>query len=149
MMDREKRQALEAAGFRFGDSADFLELTEEERMLVELRVKLAQAIRRRREQSKLTQKQVATRIKSTQPRVAKIEAADADVSLDQMFRGLFAAGGNVGDLTAPAASEREEAPARVSAKAAAPPALPPLRGRPAGPRTRLRKAKKRGAPTGD
>lgn len=41
MMDGEKRKALEAAGFRFGDVADFLELTEEERMLIELRLKLA------------------------------------------------------------------------------------------------------------
>jgi predicted XRE-type DNA-binding protein len=100
-MDMQKRKALEAAGFRFGDAADFLELTEEERMLVELRVKLAQAIRRRRELSDLSQKQVAARIKSSQPRVAKIEAAAPDVSLDQMFRGLFAVGGKVEDLVTP------------------------------------------------
>ena len=100
-MDMQKRKALEAAGFRFGDAADFLELTEEERRLVELRVNLAQAIRRRRELSALSQKQVAARIKSSQPRVAKIEAAAPDVSLDQMFRGLFAVGGTVEDLIAP------------------------------------------------
>ena len=99
-MDTRTRKAIEAAGFRFGDAADFLDLTEEERMLVELRVKLAQAIRRRREESDLSQKQVAARIKSSQPRVAKIEAAAADVSLDQMFRGLFAVGGTVEDLVA-------------------------------------------------
>jgi len=73
--------------------------TEEERMLVELRVKLARAIRRRREQSNLSQKQVATRIKSSQPRVAKIEAASPDVSLDLSIRALFAAGGELSDLT--------------------------------------------------
>ena len=56
MMDGKKRKALEAVGFRFGDAADFLELTEEERMFVELRVMLAQAIRRRREQSNLSQR---------------------------------------------------------------------------------------------
>jgi predicted XRE-type DNA-binding protein len=100
-MDRPKRKALEAAGFRCGDAADFLELTADERLLVALRVKLAQAIRRRRELSDLSQKQVAARIKSSQPRVAKIEAAAPDVSLDQMFRGLFAVGGTVEDLVAP------------------------------------------------
>ena len=35
VMAVEKRTALEAAGFRFGDAADFLELTEDERMVVE------------------------------------------------------------------------------------------------------------------
>ena len=109
-MDMGKRKALEAAGFRFGDAADFLELTEEERLLVELRVNLAQAIRRRREQSELSQKQVAARIKSSQPRVAKIEAAAPDVSLDQMFRGLFAVGGTVEDLIAPAPTGRAVRP---------------------------------------
>ena len=116
-MDMHKRKALEAAGFRFGDAADFLELTEEERRLVELRVKLAQAIRRRREQSELSQKQVAARIKSSQPRVARIEAAASDVSLDQMFRGLFAVGGTVEDLVESLRKRavEVEAPRRVAA----------------------------------
>jgi predicted XRE-type DNA-binding protein len=118
-MDSEKRKALEAAGFRLGDAADFLALTEAERRLVELRVNLAQAIRRRREQSNLSQKQVAARIKSSQPRVAKIEAAAADVSLDQMFRGLFAVGGNVEDLTVAAPTE-PRAPRRQSKKPGTP-----------------------------
>ena len=99
-MNKEKRKSLEAVGFRFGDAADFLELTNEERMLVELRVKLAQTIRHRREQASLSQKEVGTRIKTSQPRVAKIEVASSDVSLDQMFRGLFAVGGSIQDLTA-------------------------------------------------
>ena len=98
MMNNEKRKSLEAAGFRFGDAADFLELTQEERMLMELRMAIAKAIRNRREQSNLSQKEVAARIKTTQPRVVKIEAAASDVSLDQMFRGLFAVGGTVEDL---------------------------------------------------
>ena len=135
MMDGKKRKALEAAGFRFGDAADFLELCEEERMLVELRVKLAQAIRRRREESNLSQKQVAARIGSTQPRVARIEAAAADVSLDQMFRGLFAVGGNVEDLSTAAPRGRNEMRVRVSAKTAE-------------PRAPRRKGKKPGAPVG-
>jgi predicted XRE-type DNA-binding protein len=99
-MDGTKRKALEAAGFRLGDAADFLELTEEERRLVELRLKLAEAIRRRREQLNLSQRQVALLIQSTQSRVAKIEAASTGVSLDLMFRGLFAVGGSVEDLSA-------------------------------------------------
>jgi len=147
-MDRSKRKALEAAGFRFGDAADFLELSEEERMLVELRVKLAQTIRRRREQSNLSQKQVAIRIRSSQPRVAQIEAAASDVSLDQMFRGLFAVGGNVADLTDPTPSGRLARRMSVSAKTVAQQTLSrtptglPERGAP------YRKGNKPGAPVG-
>src|SRR5690554_4070908 len=98
-MDKGKRRALEAAGFRVGDAGDFLGLTDEERRIVELRVKLSRAVRQRRESNQLTQQQLATKLKSSQSRVAKIEAADSGVSLDLMFRGLFAAGGDLADLS--------------------------------------------------
>jgi len=37
--------------------------------------------------------------------VAKIEAGEADVSLDLSFRALFAAGGDLTDLTTPATKQ--------------------------------------------
>lgn len=37
----EKRKALEAAGWRFGDAADFLAMTEEDRQMLDLRVDAA------------------------------------------------------------------------------------------------------------
>ncbi len=97
-MNKRKKSALEAAGFSVEDTADFLGLTEEEQLLVELRAGLAKAIRQRRSSSGISQQQAASKIKTTQPRFAKIEAAAPDVSLDQMFRGLFAVGGTVRDL---------------------------------------------------
>ena len=97
-MDANKRQALEAAGFVFGDAEDFLELTEEERQLVELRVTVSRAIRAQRKRQGLTQKQVAKKLNTSQPRVARMEVGAADVSLDQMFRGLFSLGGSLEDL---------------------------------------------------
>jgi transcriptional regulator with XRE-family HTH domain len=97
-MDQETRARLEAAGFRFGDAADFLGLTEQERRLVELRVAASRAVRRLREKLGVTQKELAARFQSSQSRVAKIEAAAGDVSLDLMFKALFAAGGDVTDL---------------------------------------------------
>lgn len=109
-MKPEKRKALEAIGWRIGDAADFLGLTEEERLLVELRIKLAERIRQLRKTRRLSQKQVADRLKSTQPRVARIEAASSDVSLDLMFRGLFVVGGRLSDLEdAPQRSPRQPA----------------------------------------
>jgi hypothetical protein len=97
-MNKNKRQALEAAGWIVGDAEDFLELTAEERHLVELRVAVSRAVRALRERQHLTQAQVARKLKTSQPRFAKLESGASDVSLDLMFRGLFALGGTLKDL---------------------------------------------------
>jgi transcriptional regulator with XRE-family HTH domain len=94
-MDAVKRKALEAAGWRFGDAADFLGMTDEEKQLLDARVEAALAVRRQREALKLSQRQLASRMKTSQPRVAKIERAAPDVSLDQILRAFAAAGGRV------------------------------------------------------
>ena len=60
--------------------------------------RLSQAVRRRRESQNLTQQQLAARMKSSQSRVAKLETGAANVSLDLLFRGLFAAGGDLNDV---------------------------------------------------
>jgi transcriptional regulator with XRE-family HTH domain len=97
-MSKAEREALEAAGFAVGDYGDFLELSEEERQLIELRFQLSNQIRQRREHAKMTQSDLAALIKSTQPRVAKIEIAARGVSLDQLFRTYFAVGGETKQL---------------------------------------------------
>lgn len=97
-MNKGERKALEAAGFRVGTVAEFLGLTDEESRLVELRAALSRAIRRRRAIRGLTQKDVARLMKTSQPRVNRIEAGASDVSLDLMFRELFSLGGGLIDL---------------------------------------------------
>lgn len=92
-MDAAKRKALESAGWKVGDAADFLEMSADERQLLDARVKLATAIRETRQAHKLSQKELGTRLKTTQPRVAKIERAASDVSMDQLIRAFTAAGG--------------------------------------------------------
>lgn len=72
----------------------------EERQLLDARVELALAVRRQREASHLSQKQLGERLKTSQPRIAKIERAASDVSLDQLVRAFTAAGGNVRAFTA-------------------------------------------------
>ena len=99
-MNAEKRKALQAAGWRLGDAADFLGLTQEERRLVELRLAVSRKVRQLREKNGITQQDLAGKLKSSQSRVAKIEAAAADVSLDLSIRALFAVGGNLTDLEA-------------------------------------------------
>ena len=94
-MDKTKRNALRAAGWKIGDAADFLEMGDEDRQLLDARVEFALAIRRQREACHLSQKELGARLKTSQPRVAKIERAAADVSLDQLVRAFTAAGGRV------------------------------------------------------
>src|SRR6476660_4955072 len=94
-MNLKKLKALEAAGWKFGDAADFLGMTDEERQLLDARVGVAKAVRRQREVRKLSQQQLATRIQTSQPRMVKIERAATDVSLDQLLRAFAAAGGRI------------------------------------------------------
>ena len=94
-MTAKKRRSLKAAGWRMGDAAEFLGLSAEEKQLVEVRLTLALAIRRQRQESGLSQKQLAERIGTSQPRVAKIEVGAADVSLDQLVRAYIAVGGRI------------------------------------------------------
>lgn len=94
-MHPEKRKALEAAGWKFGDAADFLAMTDEERQMLDLRINAALAVRRQREAMKLSQQDLARRIHTSQPRIVKIEKAAKDVSLDQILRAYAAAGGRI------------------------------------------------------
>lgn len=94
-MNSATRKALQADGWRFGDAADFLEMSDEERQLLDARVELALAVRRQREAHNLSQKELGAKLKTSQPRIAKIERAAADVSLDQLVRAFTAAGGTL------------------------------------------------------
>jgi transcriptional regulator with XRE-family HTH domain len=73
----------------------FLEMSAEERQLLDARVEVALAIRRQREARKLSQKELGSRLKTSQPRIAKIERAASDVSLDQLVQAFPAAGGKM------------------------------------------------------
>jgi transcriptional regulator with XRE-family HTH domain len=61
--------------------------------IVELRIELAQAVRRRRVAAGLTQAELAKAIGSSQSRVAKMEGGDPQASLESLVRALVAAGG--------------------------------------------------------
>ena len=62
-MDAERRARLVARGYMVvDDAADWLELTEVERQIVDLRVRLGREIRRRRTEAGLSQAQLAEKI---------------------------------------------------------------------------------------
>ena len=88
-MKPEKKRRLKKAGWSVGDAHDFLGLGEEERAYVETKLSLAQALREHRQKQDLTQSELAERLGSSQSRVAKMEAADATVTMDLLIRSLF------------------------------------------------------------
>jgi len=93
-----KRQKLTTAGWKVGSTADFLELSPEEAVLVELRLSLSHTLRAWRTKKRLTQSDLAKSLRSSQSRVAKMEAADPTVSLDLLMRGLLHLGATPKDI---------------------------------------------------
>jgi ribosome-binding protein aMBF1 (putative translation factor) len=71
-----KRQGTD---WQIGEAADFLQLSAEESALIDIRLSPAQAAKQSRVQHELSQTELAKRMKSSQPRIAKIEAADPSV----------------------------------------------------------------------
>jgi DNA-binding XRE family transcriptional regulator len=86
------KKRLAKAGWRVGTAAEFLHLTPEEELYVELKASLSQQLRRRREKSHLTQTELARMLKSSQSRVAKMEKGDPSVSIDLLIKSLLALG---------------------------------------------------------
>jgi ribosome-binding protein aMBF1 (putative translation factor) len=97
-MKSTKRARLEARGWRVGSAAEFLELTPEEAAFVETKLALSKCVRDRRTAQNVSQSVLAKRLKSSQSRVAKMEAADASVSIDLLLRALFALGAKPKDV---------------------------------------------------
>jgi predicted transcriptional regulator len=97
-MKTSKRAKLEAAGWSIGSAQDFLQLSDAERALVELRLALSHSLRNWRKRRGLSQVELARRLKSSQSRVAKMEAGDTSVSVDLLVRSLFAIGAKPKDL---------------------------------------------------
>jgi DNA-binding XRE family transcriptional regulator len=91
-MKASKRKKLEAAGWKVGSAAEFLELSDAEEMLVSMKLALARQVRAMRLEQKLTQEALAKLIGSSQSRVAKLETADRSVSLELLVRTLVTLG---------------------------------------------------------
>ena len=97
-MRRARKDRLENKGWRVAGAQEFLGLSDEEAAYVELRLRLAGSLRKRRRKEKLTQNELARRIGSSQSRVAKMENGDPSVSLDLLIRSLLALGATNRDL---------------------------------------------------
>lgn len=97
-MREAKQRRLAAKGWKTGSAKDFLGLTEQEDAYIELRLKLAEGLKARRIQQRLTQIDLARAVQSSQSRVAKMEAGDPSVSLDLLVRALLALGASAREL---------------------------------------------------
>jgi len=91
-MDKRKKAKLAKRGWKTGSVAEFLGLSAEEVAYVEMKLALSKELKERRVQKRLTQKELADAIESSQSRVAKMEAGDPTVSIDLLMKSLLALG---------------------------------------------------------
>ncbi len=97
-MKEAKRKKVVASGWAVGGAAEFLDLSAPEAALVEVKLALSQALRLLRTSKQLTQGELAGQLRSSQSRVAKMEAADATVSIDLLVRALLQLGAKPRDI---------------------------------------------------
>src|SRR5271168_406054 len=89
-MKLQQRKKLEKAGFKVGTVQEFLNLSDEEMALIELKVHLVELLRTARKNAEITQHALAKLIGSSQSRIAKMEQGDFNISLDLICKALFA-----------------------------------------------------------
>ncbi|MDZ4656626.1 MAG: helix-turn-helix transcriptional regulator [Bythopirellula sp.] len=91
-MNKTKAERLKKAGWKIGTVQDFFGLTPEEAALIEMKLSLARSLKQRRLAQGKSQIALAKALGSSQSRVAKMEAADATVSLELLVEGLLKLG---------------------------------------------------------
>jgi len=91
-MDRAKREKLKSKGWKTTTVGEFLELSADEERLIDLRLALSDAIKLQRQKANLTQEGLAKLLRSSQSRVAKMEAVDPSVTFDLLIKSLFKVG---------------------------------------------------------
>ncbi len=97
-MKATKRKKLESKGWKVGSVEDFLELSSEEVAYIEMKHALSNSLKERRTKENLSQVEVAKIFKTSQSRVAKMEAGDPSVSIDLLVKSLLALGASPKEL---------------------------------------------------
>jgi len=93
-----KAARLEKAGWKTTTVQAFLGLSDEDMAIIEVKVALAKRLRVQRTRAGLSQVEVAKIVRSSQPRVAKMEAADKSVSIDLLVKALVKTGVSVQEI---------------------------------------------------
>jgi predicted XRE-type DNA-binding protein len=89
---------LERAGWKTVTVQEFLRLSDDDMAIIEVKVALAKRLRAQRTRAGLSQVEVAKIVRSSQPRVAKMEAADKTVSIDLLVKALVKTGVSVQEI---------------------------------------------------
>jgi DNA-binding XRE family transcriptional regulator len=97
-MKKSKRAKLEGAGWAVGSVQEFLGLSDAEAALIEMKLALSRTLRDRRQRRGVSQVELAKRLRSSQSRVAKMEAGDPSVSMDLLVSSLLVLGASPADL---------------------------------------------------
>jgi len=97
-MHQTKQKRIEASGWKVGTAADFLNLTPEEEIFIEMKLSLSHNLKKMRKHKQLSQVDLAKLIRSSQSRVAKMESGSASVSIDLLIKSLLALGASQKDL---------------------------------------------------
>lgn len=88
-MDAQTQDNLKSRGYTVGDACALLDLTPEEEALIDTGLALSNLVRATRLSRGLTQKQLAERLGTKQPNIARLETA-AGTSFDALFQALYA-----------------------------------------------------------
>jgi len=96
---KSKREKLKAAGWAVGSVREFLGLSDADAALIEMKLSLSRSLRERRQRRGLSQVELAKRLRSSQSRVAKMEAGDPSVSMDLLVSSLLVLGAKPTDLS--------------------------------------------------
>ncbi len=93
-----KRKKLEQQGWKVGSADDFLNLAADEIAYIEMKLALSNSLKKQRLKKNMSQVDLAKAVKSSQSRVAKMEAGDPSVSIDLLMKSLLALGASPRDL---------------------------------------------------
>src|SRR5688572_20338287 len=93
-----KRKKLEDRDWKVGSANEFLGLSPDEVAYIEMKLALSNSLKMRRLKNNLSQVELARAVKSSQSRIAKMEAGDPSVSIDLLMKSLLAMGASPKEL---------------------------------------------------
>ena len=97
-MKATKRKKLEKSGWKVSSVNEFLNLNPDESAYIEVKLALSESLKAQRLKEKLSQVELAKKVKSSQSRIAKMEAGDPSVTIDLLMKSLLALGVSRKDL---------------------------------------------------
>jgi DNA-binding XRE family transcriptional regulator len=93
-----KRKKLEQRGWKVGSADEFLNLSPDETAYIEMKLALSSTLKKHRLKKNMSQVDLAKAVKSSQSRIAKMEAGDPSVSIDLLLKSLLTLGASRKDV---------------------------------------------------